>query len=311
MGKSKKLPKRIDYLVFLAGLVFVMMAIVATTTFVSTPQKVLSETTVQYAGPALKEGVVEPEITAKAVYAEDLESGKPLFYKNAEEPILPASTTKIATALVVLQNYNLEDVATVSGMKSVSGQKMGLLDGENITIKNLLYGLLVHSGNDAAEVLSRVHSGGKENFILSMNRLADSLGLKKTHFVNPSGIDAYLHFSTARDLTKLAEFAIENPIFADLVKTQKADVTSVDGKITHHLESTNKLLGKVPGVLGVKTGTTTNSGESLITLIERDGHRVMISVLDSKDRFVDTETLIDWIFANYHWKLSAPQPIKT
>src|SRR3989344_1365628 len=305
MGKAKKKQHKssFDYLAPLAAIVVILMVMFAIVLTTASNQKVLSETTVQYEGPVLKNGATQPEVTAKAAYAEDVETGKPLYYKNGDEPMLPASTTKIATALVALQTYDLENVATVSGMKSVFGQKMGLMDGENITFKNLLYGLLVYSGNDAAEVLARNYPGGRDKFIEAMNQLVSTVGLTKTHFVNPSGIDAYLHFSTARDLAKLAEYGEQNPNFAEFTRTQKVDVTSLDGNIIHRLESTNKLLGKVDGVIGVKTGTTLNSGESLITMVDRNHHRVVITILDSKDRFVDTEKLIDWIFESYSWEV--------
>lgn len=252
------------------------------------------------AGPVLTNNVPMPQISAKAAYAFDLSTGTVLLDKNGQEPMLPASTTKMATAMVALEAYQPDEVLTV-GKLSVPGQNMGLVEGEKINFLSLLYGLLVSSGNDAAEVLAANYPGGRENFILAMNRLAQNAGFTKTHFVNPTGFDAYLHFSTAKELAFLAEDALRNPLFSQIVATPETTVTSVDGKIKHKLVSTNKLLGKTPGVLGVKTGSTAISGESLVTLIDRDNHKVIISVLDSSDRFGDTEALINWIFSNYRW----------
>lgn len=266
------------------------------------PKSVLSESTVQVQTPANINQIPEPSLSARAIFAVDIASGSVLFAQNPDEPLLPASTTKIVTALVSLDHYNLDDILTV-GKTSVAGSTMGLLQGEKITVLNLIYGLLISSSNDAAEVLAANYLGGRDNFIAAMNRLADNAALTETHFTNPTGFDSYLHFSTARDLADLAIYAVnKSPIFASIVSTQSSTVTSFDGAIRHELVSTNKLLGKTPGVIGVKTGSTANSGESLVTLVERDGHKVMIVMLGSHDRFTETEALIEWIYSSYNWQ---------
>ncbi len=263
--------------------------------------RVLSEeTAAKPVLPVLQKGAKRPEFSAKSIYVIDVDSGKTLFSKDPDEPLLPASTTKIATALVALRKYNLDDVLTVPRI-AVDGQTMDLVEGEKISVRNLLYGLLVFSANDAAEVLARSYPGGRENFILSMNEIARSYNLGRTHFVNPAGFDEYLHFSTARDLAKLAYEAMRNPTFAQIVGTPKAEVASVDSKVIHKLENINELVGKVDGVLGVKTGWTDNSKGSLVTMVERKGHRIILSVLGSDDRFGETQALIDWLYANYSW----------
>ncbi|MBI2268116.1 MAG: D-alanyl-D-alanine carboxypeptidase [Candidatus Blackburnbacteria bacterium] len=252
--------------------------------------------------PDLRSGaILPPVLSAKAVYVVDDESGEVLFSKNESEPVLPASTTKIATALVALTHYNLQDVLTV-GKLDATGQTMDLQVGEEMSVENLLYGLLIFSANDAAEVLAQNYPGGRSNFIDAMNRLAKQQGLENTHFVNPVGFDEYLHFSSAQDLTKLAQYAIKNPVFAKIVATPEFSATNVDGTAVHKLANINELIGKVPGVLGIKTGWTESAGESLITLIERDGHKVVISLLGSADRFEETKVLLDWIFGSYEWK---------
>lgn len=264
-------------------------------------KKVKGEAVATYPIPVFMGESGEFSLTAKAIYALDVNSGKPLFSKNPEGPLLPASTTKMATALVALAHYNPDEVLTVPKI-DVPGQNMGLKEGEKVSVRNLLYGLLVFSGNDAAEVLAFHYPGGRGNFISAMNALSQSLVLKNTNFKNPTGLDEYLHFSTAEDLVKIASFAIQNPLFSQIVSTSAIDVASEDGRVVHKLVNINRLLGKVPGVSGIKTGKTENAGEALVTLIERNGTGVIIVLLGSKDRFGETEKLIDWIYLNYEWK---------
>lgn len=243
-----------------------------------------------------------PQFSAHGIYAFDVNSGEVLFSKNPDDPLLPASTTKIATALVAMRAYQPQDVLKVKGIGNVSGQKMGLFEGEMITAESLIYGTLIHSANDAAVALANNHPGGSQAFVQAMNQLAQDWGLAKTHFTNPVGFDQLLHFSTARDLAMLARQAMEDPEFAKIVGMQNAVVTSADGKTVHRLVNTNQLLGDIPGVVGVKTGHTVTSGESLVTLVDKDGKKVLISVIGSDDRFGETKSLLGWIFANYSWE---------
>lgn len=298
----RRLAQNILELLPLAAVALVLMATMAlVSSRAQSQEEILGSQAPSPIGPVLTGNIPMPQVSAKAAFAFDLSTGEVLLDKNGQEPMLPASTTKMVTAMVALEAYQPDEVLTV-GKLSVPGQNMGLIESEKITFLSLLYGLLVSSGNDAAEVLAQNYPGGRENFILAMNRLAQNSGFSGTHFVNPTGFDAFLHFSTAKELAFLAADALRNPLFSQIVATPQATVTSVDGKIKHKLVSTNKLLEKVPGVQGVKTGSTANSGESLVTLIERDGHKVIISVLDSTDRFSDTEALIEWIFSNYQWE---------
>lgn len=291
-----------DNLLFLSSAVLIMMFIMGGFALQPVEEKTSFEQTIEKEPiPVLREGVLRPQFSAKAVYAIDLKSGKILIAKNPQEPVLPASTTKIATALVALEHYDTKDILTV-GKIEVDGQRMELVEGEQISVRNLLYGLLVFSANDAAEVLAQSYPGGRENFISAMNRLAQTRRLTKTNFTNPAGLDEYLHFSTAEDLVKLASYAVQNPVFAEIVAIPRIDVASADGETIHELVNINQLVGRVPGVLGVKTGWTINSGESLISLVERDGQRIMIALLGSQDRFGETQKLIDWIFTSYSWE---------
>jgi D-alanyl-D-alanine carboxypeptidase len=251
--------------------------------------------------PILNEKVPKLTFTASSVFAADIDSGLTLYEKDSEEPILPASTTKIVTALVAMDYYLLDDVLTV-GSISVPGQKMNLIKGEKITARDLLYGLLIFSANDAAEVLAESYPGGREEFISSMNRKANKIKLSNTSFANPTGLDGGDHYSTARDLVRAASFAMQKPFFAEVVATTDKKVTSIDGKIIHKLTNINELVGEIDGVLGVKTGWTEDAQENLVTFISRDEKRVMIALLGSKDRFSETKQLIDWIFDNYSWE---------
>lgn len=299
-------------LVVLALLGFVGMGYFYRSPDLSKKQEVLAEAAIQEKPkPVLKAQDPAPVLSARGVYAEDVDTGEILFSKHAQDPLLPASTTKIATALVAMKTFDPEEVLTVVKITGVTGQKMGLLEGEKITARALIYGTLIHSANDAAMALANAYPGGKSAFVDAMNELAGNWGLAKTHFTNPVGFDEYLHFSTARDLAYLARLAMEEPKFAQVVGLQGATVASVDGRVAHRLTSTNQLLGSVPGVVGVKTGHTVTSGESLVTRVDRDGHKVLIALVGSDDRFGESKALIEWIFANYIWETQVTDSSRT
>lgn len=251
--------------------------------------------------PVLSENAGFPILSSQSVMAVDLDSGVTLYEKDPLRPLFPASTTKIVTALVVLDNYNLDDIITV-GNVNVVGQKMGLVAGEQITTRSLLEGLLIYSANDAAEVLAQSYPGGRDEFVNLMNEKVKSLGLVNTHFSNPSGLDDAAQYSNVRDLVTVSRVAMQNPTFAEIVGTKQKTVSSTDGKIIHRLININELLGVVDGVKGVKTGWTEVARENLVTYVERDNKKIMLAVLGSQDRFGETKELIDWIFENYSWE---------
>jgi D-alanyl-D-alanine carboxypeptidase len=251
--------------------------------------------------PVLGVSTVFPVLSAQGVMAVDLTSGISLYEKNPDNTLLPASTTKIVTALVVLDSFPLDQVITV-GKTNIDGQKMGLTYGEQIKVEDLLYGLLVYSANDAAEALADAYPGGRDAFITAMNTKAEQLNMNKSKFQNPVGYDGESQISTARDLVRVSEAAMRNPEFAKIVGTKNITVTDVTGKQKYNLRNINELLGVVPGVMGVKTGWTQNARENLVTYLERDGHKIMIAILGSQDRFGETKELIDWIFSSYKWE---------
>lgn len=256
--------------------------------------------------PTLKESAKYPILSAQSVMAVDLTSGVALYEKDPNKALLPASTTKIVTALVALDAYELDQVLKV-GRITVEGQKMGLVTGEEIKFIDLLNGLLIYSANDAAEVLAQNYTGGRDLFIGLMNKKVKDLGLNNTHFGNPTGLDNGTQYTTTRDLIVVAKYAMQNPIFAEIVGTKEKIVKSVDNKYIHKLVNVNKLLGEVPGVFGVKTGWTESARENLVTYVEKDNRKVMIVVLGSSDRFGETKELIEWIYSNYEWQNVTPR----
>lgn len=254
----------------------------------------------------VKNGSLEfPELSAKSVVILDIGSSVLLYQKDPDLRLLPASTTKIMTALVALESYSLGEVLTVGDSKT-EGNKIKLIAGEQITVENLLYGLLVGSGNDAALVLAERFPGGVASFVSAMNKKASDLKLNDTHFTNPIGFDEEGHYSTAGDLARLAWVALKNKTFTNIVAQPEVTVTDVSGKIIHEFKNTNELVGKIDGVRGVKTGWTQNAGECLVSFIERNGEKIIIVLLGSDDRFGETRKIIDWVFNNYEWRVISP-----
>ena len=245
------------------------------------------------------------EVSARGIVILDPDSGATLFDRNADESLSPASTTKILTALVALDAYSLDDVVTVQTVVN-SGQVMGLFPGEQITVEYLLYGTLIHSGNDAAWALAEHYKGGVDAFITAMNVKAQSLHLTSSHFTNPVGYDSPDHKMTATDLARLSAFALTNHTIAKIVAIPQITISDVSRTRFHALTNVNQLLGKIPGVGGIKTGWTEEAGENLVTLVTRNSHSVIIVVLKSTDRFKDTSYLIDWVFSNFEWKTFSP-----
>ncbi len=251
--------------------------------------------------PVLKEVYDYPILSSQGVIAIDLSTGISLYEKNPDKTLLPASTTKIITALVAMDNYPLDEIITVPQVR-IDGQKMGLFAGEQMKFEDLLYGLLVYSANDAAEVLAASFPGGRNAFVAQMNTKAKELHMKNSNFQNPVGLDSDVQMTTARDLVRASEVAMRNQVFAKIVSTKDYVVTDVSGRYKHYLKNINELLGNTPGVLGIKTGWTENARENLVTYMERDDHKIIIVVLGSQDRFGETKELIDWIFNNYEWQ---------
>ncbi len=248
-----------------------------------------------------------PQPRAQALSADhaillDAQSGRVLYEKDADARSLIASTTKIMTGLVVAEQCNVMDrVKIPAEAVGVEGSSMYLKEGEVLTVQELLYGLLLQSGNDAAVALAIYCGGTVEGFAELMNDKARTLGLTGTHFENPNGLDGKEHYSTARDLATLAAYAMENPIFAKTVSTKT--ITVAGRVLTNH----NKLLWRYDGAEGVKTGFTRAAGRILVSSAQRGGRRLIAVTINDPDDWRDHEALLDLGFSRYTMKTIAAQ----
>ena len=227
-------------------------------------------------------------VSAKRAYVLDAVSGRVLFERNSDERSLIASTTKIMTALVVCEQCNVLDRMRISKEAvGIEGSSMYLQEGEVLTLQELLYGLMLSSGNDAAVALAIYCGGTVEGFAELMNDKARNLGLTGTHFENPNGLDSPGHYSTARDLGKLAAYAMKNPIFRKTVSAKS--VRAGNRYLTNH----NKLLWRLEGADGVKTGYTKAAGRVLVSSAERQGRRLIGVTIDAPDDWNDHCALLN------------------
>ncbi len=255
-----------------------------------------------------------PAITARSAIVWDATAGAELFSKAPDEQIPPASITKIMTSLVALDLLKLDTKITIDKrditLPEYEESTMHLEAGDTLTFEDLLYGMLVVSGGDAARATARaagtVLLAGTQGdpivrFVQEMNTRATKLGLKNTHFTNPQGDDAPSHYSSARDILRLADEALKQPDFARIVATKTITRTTVDGVSTFQMENTNKLIFMREGIHGVKTGTTDGCGECLVSAQWGPGGRILAVVLGSADRIADTTILLDWTNAAYRW----------
>ena len=223
--------------------------------------------------------------------------GETVWAHRPERRLAPASLTKIMTALLVLEREPLDRVVTVSsGAAAESRTRIGLRRGDRMTVGNLLAATLIFSANDACRALADHVGGDRERFITLMNARAEKLGLDGTHFNDPCGHDQPRHYSTAHDLAILAEAALGNRTFRDLVARRQQQIRTVDGKRRFNLRNKNHLLGRYPGTAGVKTGYTPVAGGCLIALAEREGTRVLLVMLHTRNRWHDAATMLDRAF---------------
>jgi len=229
-------------------------------------------------------------VSADSIMVYEKDSRSIVYQKRGELRFAPASTTKIMTALVVLEHYEPEQYLRAEGVSTIQGSKMGLVEGEEITVKDLLYGLMLPSGNDAAYVLASNYPGGQKAFVKRMNNKAKEYRLFNTEFRDPAGLDDR-NYTTAFDLARLAVFALENKQFKDIVETKNIVVFDKSFVHMHELENLNRLL-KTNGVFGVKTGYTDEAGQVLVTSMISKGKTYIIVVLKSEDRFTDTELIL-------------------
>jgi len=251
-----------------------------------------------------------PLIYAKSVILIDEQTFYPVYEKNSYEVLPIASLTKIMTAIVALEHYKLTDEMVVSG-KAVStiGSDIQLKPGEKLTFESLLQALLINSANDAAVTLAENY-GSEEQFVQLMNNKAKLIGLNNTRFEDTVGLSPN-NKSTVFDLAVLMSYAAKNPKILEIIKTRESSITSIDGKFTHQLKNSNRLIQLdekyfIPEVIGGKTGFTFEAGHCLATITNKDGH-ILISVVLSTDEntitasAAETNKLLRWAFENVTW----------
>ena len=229
-------------------------------------------------------------LSAHAAILMDAATGEVLYEKNADEQMRIASTTKILTALVALEEASPCEIITVTNDHMVEGSSMYLKVGEQRTVEELLYGLMLSSGNDAALALTEV-CGGESLFVEKMNALAQRIGMADSSFRNPNGLDEEGHYSTARDMARLAAYAADDPAFVRLCSTTNASIAG------RSMSNHNKLLRRIEGCIGMKTGYTKAAGRTLVSCVERDGRRLVAVTLKASDDWSDHEKLYEFGFA--------------
>ena len=236
------------------------------------------------------------DTSAECAYLINADTGEVLYEKNANTRHLIASTTKIMTAIVALENAQLSDIATVSqNAQNQEGSSVYLREGEKIEIKSLLYGMMLNSGNDAACVIAEHIGGDVETFAKMMTQKAVELGAKNSSFKNPNGLDEEGHYSTASDLAKITAYALKNEIFREIVSTKTAEINT--GSSICYLKNQNKLLWNYDGCIGVKTGYTKAGGRSLVSAAVRDGITLIAVTLNAPDDWNDHKKMLDYGFS--------------
>ena len=242
-----------------------------------------------------------PKINSRYAVVIDKNNKTVIYGKNENTKTKMASTTKIMTCLVVLENANLRDIVETSAKAAgTGGSKLKFKKGDKISVNDLLYGLMLRSGNDAAVALAEHVGGNIEGFATLMNKKAVKLGLKNTHFETPHGLDSDNHYTTPYELALLTAYALENNIFKTIVGTKSCSI-NING-IPRTIFNTNELLGNLNGVYGVKTGFTNGAGRCLVTAIKRENLDAICVVLcadTKKDRTADSVKLIEYTFKNY------------
>lgn len=236
-------------------------------------------------------------IPAHSILLKDLRSGRILFEHEVEKRLSPASLTKIMSALIILEKGRLDDLATVSRSAARAPKThLRLKVGEVFRLGDLLKAMMMVSANDACLTAVEHVGGDEEHFVTLMNAKAVALGLSDTHFSNGCGFDGPDHYSTAEDLAKLSEVAMRNAVFRELVKEEREIITPVSGYRAYVLHNTNRLLGRIPGVEGVKTGFTSKAGRCLIAKVSQNGSDLLLVILNSKRRWNTAKSLIDYGF---------------
>lgn len=241
-------------------------------------------------GPAY---AADLQVQASAAILLDAQSGEILFEKNAKVQRAPASTTKIMTAILAIEKGRLGDIATISTKAATVGEASLHLDpGDKLTVQELLHGALLKSGNDACVALAEAICYSEEEFVNLMNLKARVLGAENTTFMNTNGLPHQEHLSTAYDLALIARYAMNNPVFAEIVGKKQYTIHWLEPKRSMYLKNTNKLLWSYSWVTGVKTGTTNKAGKCLVAAGSYQGREMIVVILNSSDRFGEAKRLL-------------------
>lgn len=239
--------------------------------------------------------------SAKAMCVMEVGSKRMLYNKNQSAKLPMASTTKIMTAITAIENCEDLDKTFEISPKSVgiSGTSIYLRKGEKMSMRDLLYGLMLVSGNDASVAIGEQISGSHQKFVELMNKTAQMIGANDSHFDNTHGLDSNTHYTTAYDLALITSYALENETFKDLVSTKNTKIVNTDGKV-RYLKNKNKLLNSLEGCCGVKTGFTDDAGRCLVSACERDGMTVVCVVLNCGPMFEESSALLERAFKDYN-----------
>lgn len=243
---------------------------------------------------------VYPSVSATSACIIECDSGDTVYEKNSAKKMPMASTTKIMTAIIAIENAPLKKVITVSSdAVGVEGSSIYLCENERLTTEELLYALMLESANDAACALAIEIGGNIENFVDMMNDKASSLGLRNTHFTNPHGLSDSEHYSTAQDLAILMSYCMKNEMFAKITSTKKFSLDGSDDSYSRLLVNHNRLLGTFDGITGGKTGFTKNAGRCLVTACERNGVKLCAVTLNAPDDWNDHKSMYSYGFTLY------------
>jgi len=255
-----------------------------------------------------RQGLPWRQVPAHSILLKELNSGQVLYEHQAGKRLSPASLTKIMSALVILERGRLDDYVTVSPTAARAHKThLRLKPGQVFRLEDLLKGMLIMSANDAC-LAAVEHVGGDEpQFVSLMNAKAAALGLADTHFSNACGFDNSDHYSTAEDLAALSVIALEQPTFRQLVREERATIMPVNGTHGYVLHNTNRLLGRIPGVEGIKTGFTSKAGRCLIAKVSQNGSDLLLVILNSKRRWNTAESLINY---GLHYSLHRSDAIR-
>ncbi len=276
------------FLIFAASSISVLADSLSTGKLVLTFRKILPEK-----GSVLP----PPAVQARSAVLIEYSSGRVIFGKNEHEKLPIASTTKILTALIAREYLGLDQKVRISrGAASVGEQEIWLEPGEEISVKDLLYALLVHSANDAACAIAEKVSGSIQSFAKIMNDFSKKLGARESHFTNPHGLDEEGHYSTAYDMALIGRKLLDDPVLAEIVRTRKYEIPWVSRPFPRTCINHNELLSAYEGANGVKTGYTSRAGRCLVGSATRNGVSLIAVVLNSPDRFGDASRLLDYGF---------------